>query len=137
MYQEPGVSEATDQKKSNHYKTLVLSGLCWLFFILYIHFERKQALIDEEEDNGGFSYDDYTAETIIFMTFFIIFYIFYLIECCFSGTKSYLKNPQDIVIFDEYITNVKEAAPSLSFQIECYHFETRTRTVYYTDANGN
>lgn len=38
-----------------------------------------------------------------------------------------------------YFVNIRNTAPELWMHIECYHYETRTRTVYHThrDSNGN
>ena len=36
-----------------------------------------------------------------------------------------------------FIQVLRRAQPVIMWFVECYHYETRTRTVYYTDANGN
>ncbi|KAK3724928.1 hypothetical protein QZH41_005686 [Actinostola sp. cb2023] len=60
-----------------------------------------------------------------------------LIESVFSHELAYIKN----IMHDEtawsYIQRMHAVAPIISMTVECYHWETRTRVVYYTDANGN
>ncbi|KAL9964272.1 hypothetical protein ACROYT_G027890 [Oculina patagonica] len=59
------------------------------------------------------------------------------IESCFSHELDYLKN----IMADEtawgYIQRMQKVPPRINMFVECYHYETRTRVVYYTDANGN
>ena len=63
--------------------------------------------------------------------------VYTFIESIFSHELDYLRN----IIQDEtawgYIQKMHQVAPRIGMVVECYHFETRTRVVYYTDANGN
>ena len=63
--------------------------------------------------------------------------VYIFIESIFSHGLDYLRN----IMHDEtawgYIQQMHQVAPRISMIVECYHFEMRTRDVYYTDANGN
>ena len=63
--------------------------------------------------------------------------VYIFIESIFSHELDYLRN----IMHDEtawgYIQQMHQVAPRISMIVECYHFEMRTRDVYYTDANGN
>ena len=48
----------------------------------------------------------------------------------------YLSNLGDIVNVKEFIQTLRASCPSVSFWSESYHYETRYRTVTYTDSNG-
>jgi len=64
-------------------------------------------------------------------------YIAYWIECCCSGSQKYLMNDMETLQYEGYMQQIKSSAPLIGTRIECYHYEIRTRTVYYTDSNGN
>lgn len=53
-----------------------------------------------------------------------------------SATFDYLRHSLDNVSTGEYVTGLKKAAPNILWSIQCYHYETRTRTVSSTDSNG-
>ncbi len=59
------------------------------------------------------------------------------IESCSSHELDYLNN----IMKDEtawgYIQRMREVPPRINMVVECYHYETRTKVVYYTDSNGN
>ncbi|XP_078380280.1 uncharacterized protein LOC144663243 [Oculina patagonica] len=59
------------------------------------------------------------------------------IESCFSHELDYLKNIMEDETAWGYIQRMQEVPPRINMVVECYHYETRTRVVYYTDANGN
>ena len=60
-----------------------------------------------------------------------------LIESCFSHELDYLKNIMEDETAWGYIQRMHEVPPRINMVVECYHYETHTRVVYYTDANGN
>ena len=66
-------------------------------------------------------------------------YIFYWVDIfAFNSTFKSLRNIKVIHNVYEHIEDVKaNGVPTINFKMECYHFETRYRTVYYTDSNGN
>lgn len=59
------------------------------------------------------------------------------IESIFSHELAYLKNIMQDDTAWSYIQKMHEVPPEIVMIVECYHYETRTRVVYYTDANGN
>lgn len=66
-----------------------------------------------------------------------IFGFGYLLNCCFSDTAKYLFNemkPHDV---GSFLNEIMKANTSIVFNIECYHMETRHRTVTERDSNGN
>ena len=64
-------------------------------------------------------------------------YIFMLIESCCSPEKEYIRSILADVSVVDFVEELKRTDPQRIMMIECYHWETRTRTVHYTDANGN
>eukprot|EP01084_Bolivina_argentea_P229835 387827_1 len=79
---------------------------------------------------------------LIFYSYFIWVWIvailITLVEAYFSDTRQYLNNSvKTIINLYTKLNELKSERPSLTLQAECYHYETRTRTVYYTDSNGN
>ena len=63
--------------------------------------------------------------------------VYIFIESIFSHELDYLRNIMQDDTAWGYIQKMHEVPPRISMVVECYHFETRTRVVYYTDANGN
>ena len=63
--------------------------------------------------------------------------VYIFIESIFSHELDYLRNIMQDETAWGYIEKMHEVAPRIGMVVECYHFETRTRVVYYTDANGN
>ncbi|KAJ7391015.1 hypothetical protein OS493_021035 [Desmophyllum pertusum] len=60
-----------------------------------------------------------------------------LIESFFCRELRYLKNIMQDETAWEYIQRMHEVPPKINMVVQCYHYETRTRVVYYTDARGN
>ena len=63
--------------------------------------------------------------------------VYIFIESIFSHELDYLRKIMQDETAWGYIQNMHQVAPRISMIVECYHFEMRTRDVYYTDANGN
>ena len=59
------------------------------------------------------------------------------IESIFSHELAYLKNIMQDDTAGSYIQKMHEVPPEIVMIVECYHYETRTRVVYYINANGN
>jgi len=58
---------------------------------------------------------------------------FYWIEVCCNKYGRYLDNIVDeLVIMHELLDQLREARPNFYWNIECYHYETRSRQVAYT-----
>lgn len=69
----------------------------------------------------------------IAIVLFLVIYIAYIRNCLSSETLAYLSNQSDILSINDYVQQVRAAEPSISEEAHCYHFETRTREVSYTD----
>jgi len=74
---------------------------------------------------------------IIAIIFVIALPIVFLIESWNSSERQYIKNLSSLTSAADRIESIRNTQPTVCMNAECYHFETRTRTVYYTDANGN
>lgn len=61
-------------------------------------------------------------------------YLFYLLTCMFTETRSFLSNSLSSFSVYEYIHGLQQSAPNIVFHVCCYHWRTVTRTV--TDSNG-
>ena len=66
-----------------------------------------------------------------------ISYLYVLLQSFWSNEKEYIQDNFEQEHVDEYFTNIFRQKPNISVSITCYHLETRTRTVNYTDAHGN
>merc|ERR1711964_634616 len=65
------------------------------------------------------------------------FYLGYLVEICLGSTQKYLCNIEEKDGVHRFVDRLQRTAPQIIWEIQCYHMETRTRWVSYTDANGN
>ena len=63
--------------------------------------------------------------------------VYIFIESIFSNELDYLRNIMQDETAWGYIQKMHQVAPRIGMVVECYHFDTSTRVVYYTDANGN
>ncbi|XP_048576858.1 uncharacterized protein LOC5521493 [Nematostella vectensis] len=63
--------------------------------------------------------------------------VIFLLESLCSHERSYITNIMKDETAWDYIKRMQQVAPVINMVVECYHYETRTRVVYYTDANGN
>lgn len=68
---------------------------------------------------------------------FIIFYILFIVEVCFSSTRKYLGNISTTESTMDYMRRLYQTPPTLSIHMSCFHTETRTRLVSYRDSSGN
>ena len=65
-------------------------------------------------------------------------YIFMLIEsCCSPIEKKYVSSILADVAVVNFVEKLKRTDPEILMMVECYHWETRTKIVTKTDANGN
>ena len=64
-------------------------------------------------------------------------YLVVLWEHFYSSESEYLKNLDDVSGIDEFLKTLRESLGHIMFHGKCYHWETRTRTVYETDSKGN
>lgn len=104
-----------------------ISYICWL-----VYFWGCQAA---DCKNHGNVLRDFILMSVIMVPFS---YAFMIVEsCCCSAERQYLSSVMLDVSVADYVDKLKRTDPQRVMMIECYHWETRTRTVYYTDANGN
>eukprot|EP00112_Aurelia_sp_Birch-Aquarium-sp1_P016844 Seg385.18 transcript_id=Seg385.18/GoldUCD/mRNA.D3Y31 product="Transmembrane protein 151B" protein_id=Seg385.18/GoldUCD/D3Y31 len=73
------------------------------------------------------------------MAFIMIFvcYLVMLIESFYSNEKQYISSIVSDISAIEFVNKLRNTDPERVMLIECYHWETRTRTVTSTDAQGN
>ena len=74
--------------------------------------------------------------TIAVICVIVLPFIFMVESYCSSDWK-YIKNLKPISSDREAIESIGNAKPTVTMHAECFHYETRYRTVSYTDANGN
>eukprot|EP01130_Rhizamoeba_saxonica_P018549 TRINITY_DN9323_c0_g1_i1.p1 TRINITY_DN9323_c0_g1~~TRINITY_DN9323_c0_g1_i1.p1 ORF type:complete len:364 (-),score=32.48 TRINITY_DN9323_c0_g1_i1:46-1137(-) len=65
------------------------------------------------------------------------FFLIYLIDCCCASTSRYMFNARDTEGLLPYIEKMQASRPVLWMSVECYHYETRSRTCTETDSDGN
>ena len=61
----------------------------------------------------------------------------FVIESGFSGERQYIANFKSLTSTEDSIESIRNTQPTITMKAECYHYETRTRTVSFTDAHGN
>jgi len=64
-------------------------------------------------------------------------YLIYFIDVFCTNTRKYLSNMDYLEDFMTFINRIKSTPPTMGFSCECYHYETRYRTVHYKDSQGN
>eukprot|EP00792_Barthelona_sp_PAP020_P013963 TRINITY_DN953_c0_g1_i1.p1 TRINITY_DN953_c0_g1~~TRINITY_DN953_c0_g1_i1.p1 ORF type:complete len:468 (+),score=65.94 TRINITY_DN953_c0_g1_i1:34-1437(+) len=70
-----------------------------------------------------------------FWAFIILFLIKMGVTFC-DPTFKFLNNIKSEEGANKYMVDVMHLPPYLTFHVEAYHYETRHRTVHYTDSNG-
>jgi len=117
---------ARDMNKSPHLVslliTLTLYGVIATCFTCYF--------------TSAISEDTCKSNSNLWVWISVISYLVYWIECCCSGSQKYLLNDMEATGYEQFIQKIKASAPQIGTAIECYHYETRTRTVYSTDSDG-
>ena len=79
----------------------------------------------------------FAALTIISVIFGILLPIFVLCESCCSAEKNYLSNLDSLQSSTQTIESIRKTQPYVGMEAVCYHYETRTRLVTYSDGRGN
>jgi hypothetical protein len=83
---------------------------------------------DDSSDNTGF-----LAWSMVIPFAIGFSYLGYMVEAfAFSKTWKYLKNMSAVEDLVTHIERVRQTPPTIVLHGECYHMETRTRTVYDT-----
>lgn len=103
---------------SGHGMCLIFSGLVLLFIIL-----------------AGVAGKDILGLRIMFLIWALVAYIFYLINCRRCVTLRYLSNLLELPSAQNYLASLRQERPKLIQAVDCWHTETRTRTVTRT-VNG-
>ena len=85
-------------------------------------------------ENHGKILEDFIVMGIVMIP---LTYIFMFIESFWSEERQYLSSMLTDVSVVDFVTRLRRTDSKRDMLIECYHWETRTRTVSYTDANGN
>ena len=71
---------------------------------------------------------------LIFMPFF---WLIILIESWISRERELITKLDKTKPIVNYIQDLKNAPPKITWEVECYHFETITKMVPYMDSNGD
>ena len=79
----------------------------------------------------------FAALIILSFIFVILLPIFVLWESCFSAEKNYLSNLDSLQFSTQAIESIRRTQPFVGMEAVCYHYETRTRLVAYSDGRGN
>ena len=66
-------------------------------------------------------------------------YLIFLVEHTYSKEYQYLENLGNVSNSANIVRNLRSSDPVITFHVQCYHYETRYRTVtdYHTDDDGN
>jgi hypothetical protein len=88
---------------------------------------------DEGDDSDDSSDNGFLAWSMVIPFAIIFSYIAYMVEAfTFSKTWKYLKNMSAVEDLVTHIERVRQTPPTITLHGECYHMETRTRTLYDT-----
>ncbi|KAA0147249.1 hypothetical protein FNF29_07510 [Cafeteria roenbergensis] len=125
-----------------HYR----SGFCNLLVLGALGFIiASEAMQDSSSPTPGVYHDDYSddpnddvnaALPSIAAGVFGVVYLFYLIESCCSDSRKYMSNFKDVAGAEAFLSQMVDTPPDVAMTCECYHYETRYRTVTSTDSNG-
>ena len=103
-----------------------LSYVCWWTYFVGCQIENCP--------HYGEVLADFTIMSFIMIP---LCYLYMLIESCCSAENQYLSSILTDVSAIGFVDQLKRKDPQRVMMVECYHWETRTRTVQYTDSNGN
>jgi len=84
----------------------------------------------------GFDFEERNQPFMITGILCGVFFLCYIIEACMSSTQKYLCNIEHKDGVHRLVDRLQRTAPQIVWKIQCYHYETRTRIVSYTDAEG-
>lgn len=76
----------------------------------------------------------WSAVAIMAIICVCLLYVVVLCESICSREYEYLTKVKDVMLAEEQITHMKSELPTIKFKAECWHAETRTRTVYSSAA---
>jgi len=113
-----------EKEFSPHLRSLIITILFWvslLFSIIEMSNQTKES--------------EYVAFTLSKLCAFLMIPIYY-IECACAATGLFVKNKMNVIEIRNHLDYLKATDGSLCFHAMCYHYVTRTRTVYSTDSQG-
>lgn len=119
--------EATSRVKLFRTYSLYYYVTFWIWLIYLVLYVTTKLF-------GGSVFGALYLASIVFV---IACYLLVLLEFRFSAEREYILNLSSTVFAAERIDSIRASQPSVIMQAVCYHYETRTRTVTYTDASGN
>ena len=102
------------------------SSLSWIIYLII------SSHLNLSDYNSLFSTVD-----ILGYVFMPIMMVVVLIESFVCSEFQYIRNLSLVSSAAERIEEIRMGQPSVVMSAVCYHYETRTRTVYYQDSNGN
>ena len=110
----------------------ILSITCFISFWFYLPWT-----VGCFETKCGF-YSSSILTLALFGIFMMPFsYILMLAESFRARERSYLRKLGKACSVGRFVSQVRQAQPIITWRAVCYHYETRTRVVYYTDGQGN
>ena len=74
---------------------------------------------------------------ILALVFVIVLPLVTFVESFYSPEREYLKNLSSLQSSTTRIESIRTSQPFVGMKAVCYHYETRTRYVSYTDSSGN
>ena len=88
---------------------------------------------------ASFTQFEYVLEDIeiVFKIGIPLTYLLVVFETCCSSELEYIQNLSDATGMGEFLKTLRESQGFITLHAKCYHWETKTRTVYEKDSNGN
>lgn len=121
------------------------SGFCNLLALGALGFIIAASVMQDSDPTPQVHNDDYNndpndngnaALPAIASGVFGVVYLLYLIESCCSDSRRYMSNFKDVDGAEAFLSQMVDTPPDVAMTCECYHYETRYRTVSSTDSNG-
>ena len=72
-----------------------------------------------------------------FLKYTLVVYALQFVETLLSSTRGYLWNATPLTEMAKLLNNLKMTRPRITFKVQNYHFETRSREVTTEDEDGN
>jgi len=94
-------------------------------------------IIHQEASLSQYGLNTFHFIWIVAIVFAVLGYIFNVIESLCSREAGYLQSKMESGQGSQYLETLLRTPPIITIHMECYHEETRTRTVSYRDSHGN
>ena len=108
-----------------------LSGLIYICMWASIIYVIPSEIYQWYQDNKDLENLQIAVYVMIPLGYFII-----LIESEVCGEMQYLKNLGDVSNSASVVRQMRSKRPLITFHVQCYHYETRYRTVYTTKTDS-